>query len=82
MLNAAYNLHDLTRRVHDRFTELAKDLPAFSAMVGASPSALAGHVLLRWRGINGAEREVRIYAFGSDLDQVLTEFADRCRAAS
>lgn len=67
--------------LHDRFRALLGDT-TLTAMTSAGPSALAGHVLVRWIGLNRAELEVRVNPYGQDLDAVLAEFAARCRDAA
>lgn len=68
--------------IHGRLKALLGDVDELTAMTSCGPSALAGCLLLRWLGVNLEERQLRVDPRGDDLEQVLSEFADQCRAAA
>lgn len=86
MTNGEWEHAKLACEVRDRFVAaLGEETHTRrTSMIGVSPSALADHILLRWIGLAAPERElrIRINPLGLDLDEVLAEFAARCRAAS
>jgi hypothetical protein len=60
-----------------RFCELVEG--PWTAMTSVEHSAFSGQLYLKWEGVNGVGHSVRINPRGPDLEEALTEFADRCR---
>lgn len=66
-----------THPIYRRFCQLV-DGP-WTAMMSIEHSAFAGQFYLKWEGVNGIGHSIRINPLGPDLEEVLVEFADRCR---
>lgn len=65
------------RNIKARFEQRLGTLK--TVMVSLGPSAAHGCLVLRWMGVNQRPCMLRINPAGPDLDEVLAEFAERCR---
>lgn len=67
----------LRDHVYQRFRDSVAGIP--TAMTSIERSAFAGQFYLKWEGTNGIGHSMRIDPRGPDLEEALSEFADRCR---